>query len=90
MKTLKCCQPRQSVLDGSEHFVVNLTALSEVADAYRAVQHLVDCPNFWPDRQSHQPFLLSYLHQTTEAIEAWSNLLFTFQTLRLAVEAHRA
>ncbi|MGJ8726553.1 MAG: DUF499 domain-containing protein [Roseibacillus sp.] len=33
MKTLKCCQPRQSVLDGSEDFVVNLSALQELSEA---------------------------------------------------------
>ena len=30
MKSLSCCTPRQSVLDGSEDFVVNLTALAEL------------------------------------------------------------
>lgn len=30
MKTLACCTPRQSVLDGSEDFVVNLSALGEL------------------------------------------------------------
>lgn len=33
MKSLQCCQPRQSVLDGSEDFVVNLTALTELSEA---------------------------------------------------------
>lgn len=33
MKTLQCCQPRQSVLDGSEDFVVNLSALQELTEA---------------------------------------------------------
>jgi Protein of unknown function (DUF499) len=32
MKTLNCCEPRQSVLDGSEDFVVNLSALSELTE----------------------------------------------------------
>ncbi len=33
MKTLSCCIPRQSVLDGSEDFVVNLSALTELTEA---------------------------------------------------------
>ena len=32
MKTLTCCTPRQSVLDGSEDFVVNLSALTEFTE----------------------------------------------------------
>lgn len=32
MKTLNCCEPRQSVLDGSEDFVVNLSALSDLTE----------------------------------------------------------
>lgn len=33
MKTLTCCELRQSVLDGSEDFVVNLSALQELTEA---------------------------------------------------------
>jgi hypothetical protein len=33
MKSLNCCTPRQSVLDGSEDFVVNLSALVELTEA---------------------------------------------------------
>jgi hypothetical protein len=32
MKSLICCTPRQSVLDGSEDFVVNLSALAELTE----------------------------------------------------------
>lgn len=32
MKTLNCCVPRQSVLDGSEDFVVNISALAELSE----------------------------------------------------------
>ena len=32
MKTLSCCTPRQSVLDGSEDFVVNLSAFTELTE----------------------------------------------------------
>jgi len=32
MKTLNCCEPRQAVLDGSEDFVVNLSALPELTE----------------------------------------------------------
>jgi hypothetical protein len=32
MKNLNCCTPRQSVLDGSEDFVVNLSALTELTE----------------------------------------------------------
>jgi hypothetical protein len=31
MKSLNCCIPRQSVLDGSEDFVVNLSALTDLS-----------------------------------------------------------
>lgn len=33
MKTLECCIPRQSVLDGSEDFVVNLSSLADLSEA---------------------------------------------------------
>src|SRR5947207_1453678 len=36
MQTLNCCTPRQSVLDGSEDFVVNLSALAELTEAEAA------------------------------------------------------
>lgn len=36
MKSLQCCKPRQSVLDGSEDFVVNLSALPELTEAEAA------------------------------------------------------
>jgi hypothetical protein len=36
MKSLQCCKPRQSVLDGSEDFVVNLSALPELTAAEAA------------------------------------------------------
>lgn len=36
MKTLNCCEPRQAVLDGSEDFVVNLSALPELSEAEAA------------------------------------------------------
>ena len=32
MKTLECCIPRQSVLDGSEDFVVNLASLADLSE----------------------------------------------------------
>ena len=32
MKSLNCCEPRQAVLDGSEDFVVNLSALPELTE----------------------------------------------------------
>ena len=36
MKSLTCCTPRQSVLDGSEDFVVNLSALPELTESEAA------------------------------------------------------
>lgn len=36
MESRQCCQPRQSVLDGSEDFVVNLSALPELSAAEAA------------------------------------------------------
>jgi len=74
----------------TRHLYHSLKLLSEGADADRAVKHLVDCTNFWAERQSRHLVLLGYLYQTTEPIEAWSDLRSTLQTLRLAVENHRA
>jgi len=36
MKNLNCCEPRQSVIDGSEDFVVNLSALADLSEAEAA------------------------------------------------------
>ena len=36
MTSLSCCQPRQSVLEGSEDFVVNLSALAELTESEAA------------------------------------------------------
>lgn len=67
-----------------------LVLLQNGAEAERAVKHLVDCTNFWPDRQGKHLVLLGYLHQTTESITAWQELRPLIQTLRLAVENYRA
>jgi putative DNA methylase len=67
-----------------------LKMLAEGADADRAVKHLVDCTNFWSDRQSRLLVILAYLYQTTGTNKAWDDLRPRLQTLRLAVENHRA
>ena len=74
----------------TRHLYHALKILAEGADADRAVKHLVDCTNFWPDRQGKHLVLLAYLYQTTEANDAWAELRSPLQTLRLAVENHRA
>lgn len=74
----------------TRHLYHALQLLSGGADAERAVKHLVDCTNFWPDREGKHLVLLGYLYQTTEPIAAWAELRPHIQTLRLAVENHRA
>ena len=36
MKSIACCTPRQTVLDGSEDFVVNLSSLTDLSEAEAA------------------------------------------------------
>lgn len=60
------------------------------AESDRAVKHLVDSTNFWQDRHGKHLVLLGYLYQITEPIPAWADLRPLIQTLRLAVENHRA
>lgn len=74
----------------TRHLYHALKQLAEGADSDRAVKHLVDCTNFWPDRQGKHLVILAYLYQTTETNAAWSELCPRLQTLRLAVENHRA
>lgn len=74
----------------TRHIYHALQLLSGGADADRAVKHLVDCTNFWPDREGKHLVLLGYLYQTTEPIAAWTDIRPLLQTLRLAVENHRA
>ena len=74
----------------TRHLYHALQLLSNGADAERAVKHLVDCTNFWDDRYAKHLVLLGYLYQTTEPIAAWSEIRSLIQTLRLAVENHRA
>lgn len=64
--------------------------MAEGADADRAVKHLVDSTNFWSERQSKHLVILAYLYQTTGTHEAWNDLRPQLQTLRLAVDNHRA
>jgi hypothetical protein len=97
MKTLNCCVPRQSVLDGSEDFVVNtrhlyhaLQLLGAGAESDRAVKPLMDSTNFWQDRHGKHLVLLGFLYQITEPIAAWAEIRPLIQTLRLAAENHRA
>jgi putative DNA methylase len=74
----------------TRHLYHALKMLAEGADADRAVKHLVGCTNFWSDRQSRLLVILAYLYQTTGTNTAWDNLRPQLQTLRLAVENHRA
>lgn len=74
----------------TRHLYYAISLLAGGADSERAVKHLVDCTNFWEDRYGKHLVLLGYLYQTTEPIEAWSELRPIVQTLRLAVENHRA
>lgn len=74
----------------TRHLYYAISLLAGGADSERAVKHLVDCTNFWEDRHSQHLVLLGYLYQTTQSIEAWNELRPHVQTLRLAVENHRA
>jgi putative DNA methylase len=74
----------------TRHLYHALKMLAEGADADRAVKHLVDCTNFWSDRQGKHLVILAYLYQTTGTNDAWDELRPQLQTLRLAVENHRA
>jgi putative DNA methylase len=74
----------------TRHIYHALQLLAGGADADRAVKHLVDCTNFWPDREGKHLVLLGYLYQTTQPIAAWQDIHPLVQTLRLAVENHRA
>ena len=74
----------------TRHLYHAISLLAGGADSERAVKHLVDCTNFWEDRHSQHLVLLGYLYQTTQSIEAWNELRPHVQTLRLAVENHRA
>jgi len=74
----------------TRHLYHALKMLAEGADADRAVKHLVDSTNFWSERQGKHLVILAYLYQTTGTNEAWDLLRPQLQTLRLAVENHRA
>jgi hypothetical protein len=64
--------------------------LGDGAESDRAVKHLVDSTNFWQNRQGKHLVILGYLYQITESIAAWADIRSPIQTLRLAVENHRA
>lgn len=74
----------------TRHLYHALKLLEEGAEAERAVKHLVDCTNFWADRQGKHLVLLGYLYQVTQPNPAWDTLRQRIQTLRLAVENHRS
>lgn len=74
----------------TRHLYHSLKLLEDGAEAERAVKHLVDCTNFWTERQGKHNVLLGYLYQITEPNAAWETLRPHLQTLRLAVENHRA
>ena len=74
----------------TRHLYYALKLLEEGAETERAVKHLVDSTNFWQDRQAKHLVLLGYLYQTTEPVAAWTQIRPHVQTLRLAVENHRA
>jgi putative DNA methylase len=74
----------------TRHLYYALQLLENGAEGERAVKHLVDSTNFWTERQGKHLVILGYLYQTTEPIPAWNDIRPLIQTLRLAVENHRA
>jgi len=74
----------------TRHVFHALQLLGDGAESDRAVKHLVDSTNFWQDRQGKHLVILGYLYQITEPIDAWADIRPLIQTLRLAVENHRA
>lgn len=74
----------------TRHIYHALQLLGDGAESDRAVKHLVDSTNFWPDRQGKHLVILGYLYQITEPIAAWRDIRPLLQTLRLAVENYRA
>jgi len=74
----------------TRHIYHALNLLGDGAESDRAVKHLVDSTNFWQDRHGKHLVILGYLHQITEPIAAWQDIRPLIQTLRLAVENHRA
>jgi len=73
----------------TRHIYHAIKLLTGGAEVDRAVKHLVDCTNFWQDRQSKHLVILGYLYHVTETIPHWQGLRPTVQVLRLAVENHR-
>lgn len=74
----------------TRHIYHALQLLGDGAESERAVKHLVDSTNFWQDRQGKHLVILGYLYQITQPIAAWDDIRPHLQTLRLAVENHRA
>jgi putative DNA methylase len=74
----------------TRHLYHALQLLGDGAESDRAVKHLVDSTNFWQDRQGKHLVILGYLYQITEPTAAWADIRPHLQTLRLAVENHRA
>jgi hypothetical protein len=74
----------------TRHLYHALQLLGDGAESDRAVKHLVDSTNFWQNRQGKHLVILGYLYQITESIAAWADIRSPIQTLRLAVENHRA
>ena len=67
-----------------------LKLLQDGAESERAVKHLTDSTDFWNDREGKHLVLLGYFYETAATIAAWEPLRPIIQTLRLAVENHRA
>ena len=74
----------------TRHLYHALKLLQDGAESDRAVKHLTDSTNFWHDREGKHLVLLGYLYETAATIAAWEPLRPIIQTLRLAVENHRA
>ena len=74
----------------TRHLYHALKLLQDGAESDRAVKHLTDSTDFWNDRVGKHLVLLGYLYETAATIAAWEPLRPLIQTLRLAVENHRA
>ena len=88
--------PPSKALDILNHESLALTLLrqagfsEEEAERFSRQADWAASTNFWQDRQGKHLVLLGYLYQITEPIAAWAEIRPLIQTLRLAVENHRA
>jgi putative DNA methylase len=74
----------------TRHIYQALKYIREGANMERAARHVVDCTDFWREKNGKIKIILDFLHKATQNIPAWEDYRNDLSSLKLNLEHWRA